>query len=117
MKNIEIIERINRMEGLADLSLPVNIAYAIKKNHKKLMSEYKDYEAMLDELNAKYRDSDGQVIKTTEKEYQKKLGELLSIEVEIEFHKIPETVFEEADFVVTAAQLLHQSAKLLVLLG
>ena len=39
MKNIEIIERINRMEGIADLSLPVSIAYAIKKNPKKLMSE------------------------------------------------------------------------------
>ena len=105
MKNIEIIERINRMGGIADLSLPVSIAYAIKKNHKKLMSEYKDYEAMLDELNAKYLDPDGQVIKATEKEYQKKLGELLSIEVEIEFHKIPESAFEEADFDITLQQI------------
>ena len=105
MKNIEIIERINRMEGIADLSLPVSIAYAIKKNHKKLMSEYKDYEAMLDELNAKYRDPDGQVIKATEKEYQKKLGELLSIEVEIAFHKIPETIFESGEFEITPKQL------------
>ncbi|MDN5289872.1 MAG: hypothetical protein PWQ06_111 [Anaerophaga sp.] len=105
MKNIEIIERINRMEGLANISFPVKIAYAIKKNHKKLMGEYKDYEVMLDELNTRYRDLDGGIIESTKTEYQKKLGELLSIDVEIEFHKIPESEFEEANFKITLQQL------------
>lgn len=105
MKNIEIIERLNKLEGLADLSLPVNVAYAIKKNHKKLMGEYKDYEATLDELNAKYRDSKGEIIESTKSEYQKKLGELLSIEVNIEFHKVPESTFEEGNFGITLQQL------------
>ncbi len=105
MKNIEIIERLNKLEGLADISLPMNIAFAIKKNHKKLMDEYKDYEAMLDELNTRYLDPDGEIIESTKSEYKKKLGELLSIEVDIKFHKVPESVFEEANFGITLQQL------------
>ena len=105
MKNIEIINQINAMEVLADLSLPVRMTYAIQKNLKKLEVEYQDYYQILAEIEKKYKDEEGKIINDKSTEYGKELGELLSIEVDIEFHMLPTTIFESVDFDITLQQM------------
>lgn len=99
MKNIDIINRINGLGAVADLPLPVRLTYAIRKNAKKLEAEYNDYFELLTVLKEKYQD---------DKEspgYSKELEELLNIEVDIELHMVPETIFDGAGFDITLQQL------------
>lgn len=99
LKNIEIVNRINGLGAVADLPLPVRLTYAIRKNAKKLEAEYNDYFEALTSLKEKYQD---------DKEnpgYSKELEELLNIEVEIELHMVPETIFDGAGFDITLQQL------------
>jgi hypothetical protein len=97
LKNIDIINRINGLGAVADLPLPVRLTYAIRKNAKKLEAEYNDYFEALTELKEKYKDD------KESPEYSKELEELLNIEVEIEFHTVPDEIFEGFD--ITLQQL------------
>lgn len=99
MKNIEVVGLLNALNSLSDVKLPVRLSYGIKKNHKKLLDEYSDYEDQLNALRDKYNGdekSDG---------YGKELRELLDIDVEIEFYKISDEIFESSDFNITPQQL------------
>lgn len=93
LKNIEIVQLLNGIAELSSNEMPVRLAYAIKKNHKKLVEEYRDYEEQLNKLREKHDEKS--------MEYGKELKELLDIEVNIEFHKIPESVFENGDFAIS----------------
>lgn len=96
LKNSDIINYINALPALANASLPVSITYAIKKNGRKLVSEYKDYEEELNRLREKYPDLDNN---------NPELQELLAIEVPIDLHMIPESAFETGTFTLSPAQL------------
>jgi hypothetical protein len=97
IKNSEIINHLNSLPQLADVDLPVQVTYAIKKNHRKLVSEYKDYEDPFNELRIKYPIAE-------DLEKSDELKDLLNIEVDIEFFKIPESIFETGDFNITLKQ-------------
>lgn len=95
--NKEIIDHLNALPQLADVNLPVQVTHAIKKNHRKLVSEYKDYEETFMELKEKYPNLE-------DLEDSSDLKELLSIEVDIEFFKVPESIFENGQFTITLKQ-------------
>lgn len=97
LKNIDIVNRINGLGAVADLPLPVRLTYAIRKNAKKLESEYNDYFESLTTLKNKYQDD------KESQEYTKELEDLLNIEVDIEFYKVPEDVLDGFD--ITLQQL------------
>lgn len=99
IKNIEIIQMLNALNGMATIELPVRLAYGIQKNNKKLMSEYADYEGQYNILKEKYNGDD------KSEEYGKEIRELLDIEVDIEFYKVGEEIFESSDFSITPQQL------------
>lgn len=99
IKNIEIIQTLNALHELSTVELPVRLAYAIKKNHRKLITEYTDYEEQLNALREKHNGDEKSM------EYGKELRELLDIEVDVDFYKISEDVFESGDFTITTQQL------------
>ena len=99
MKNAEIIQVLNGLDRMSDVELPVKIAYGIKKNIKKLMAEYQDYDDQRRTLVKKHNNDE------KSKDYGKELRELLDIEVDIEFYKIQESAFETGDFSITPQQL------------
>lgn len=99
MKNAEIIQLLNGLDRLSDVELPVKIAYGIKKNVKKLMAEYQDYDDQRRALIKKHNNDE------KSKDYGKELRELLDIETDIEFYKVPESAFESGDFNITPQQL------------
>lgn len=99
IKNIDIINHLNALHELSDVELPVRLIYAIKKNHRRLVTEYSDYDEQRKALKDKYKGN------TKSEEYGKELRELLDIEVDVEFHKVKEDVFETGDFSITARQL------------
>lgn len=98
LKNIEIVQLLNGINSLADAELPVRLAYAIKKNNRKLIEEYNDYAEQLKTLQDKYEDHKSE-------EYGKELRELLDIEVNIDFYKIGGEIFESSDFKITPKQI------------
>jgi len=91
LKNIDIINKINGLGAVADLPLPVRLTYAIRKNAKKLELEYNDYFESLTALKEKHKTD------PESPEYAKELNELLNIEVNIEFHTLPESVLDGFD--------------------
>lgn len=99
LTNQEIINHLNSIPALAGVEFPVKITYALKKNHRKLVTEYKDYEAQLDDLREKYPKLD------EDEDFNKAVKELLAIENEIDIFMLDESIFETGDFNVTATQL------------
>lgn len=97
--NGSIVGTLNALATMADIEFPVQVAYAIKKNHRKLVAEYKDYEEQLEVLKEKYPERD------KSKEYMSDLQTLLDIEVDIDIHKLDESVFTNGVFNITAKQL------------
>ena len=97
--NQEIVNLLNSILALASVELPVRVTYALKKNHRKLVTEYKDYEAQLDEIREKYPKLDD------DENFNQAVKELLSLENEIDIYTIDESIFESGDFKITAAQL------------
>lgn len=99
LKNIDIVNRINGLGAVAYIPLPVQLVYAIRKNARKLEAEYNDYFDSLTALKEKYQDD------KESPEYTKELEELLNIEVDIEFYKVSEAIFDGASFDITLEQL------------
>jgi len=99
LTNQNIINHINALLSLGGVELPVQITYALKKNHRKLVTEYKDYEEQLDELKIKYPEKEEPIM------LNNAVKELLAIENEIEIHKVPEELFITGDFKISAQQL------------
>ena len=99
LTNQEIINHLNSIPALAGVEFPVKITYALKKNHRKLVTEYKDYEAQLDDLREKYP-------KLNEDEnFNIAVKELLAIENEIDIFMLDESIFETGDFNITPSQI------------
>lgn len=90
MKNYEVINLLNGMNSISTLSFPIKITYAIKKNANLLLDEYKVYEEMLKEID---------------KDDQKKINELLNLEVEIELKKFDEDALLNSDVDISIEQL------------
>lgn len=90
MKNYEILNGLNRLNEVAELSFPIKITYAIKKNIDSMMKEYKIYEEMLKEID---------------KEDKQKINDLLNLEVEIELKKFNEDVLLNSDVDISIEQL------------
>ena len=99
MKNIDIINRINGLGVVTNLPLPIRMTYAIRKNARKLETEYNDYFESYTTLKEKYKDD------KESPEYTKELEELLNIEVDIDFRMVPETIFDGANFDITLQQI------------
>jgi len=97
--NQDIVNHLNAIPLLGGVELPVQITYALKKNHRKLVTEYKDYEEQLEELKEKYPQTKEPIM------FNNQLKDLLAIENEIELHKVPEELFVTGDFKITAQQL------------
>ena len=97
IKNSEIVNHLNALPQLADVDLPVQVTYAIKKNHRKLVSEYKDYEESLIPIQEKYPDFE-------EFQDSDELKELLAIETDVDIFKIPGSIFETGIFNITLKQ-------------
>ena len=99
LTNQEMINHLNSIPALAGVEFPVKITYALKKNHRKLVTEYKDYEAQLDDLREKYP-------KLNEDEnFNIAVKELLAIENEIDIFMLDESIFETGDFNITPSQI------------
>ena len=99
MKNLDVVNYLNGLFELSDVLFPVQLTYAIKKNHRKLVAEYGDYDEQRVALLSKYNED------KTDQAFIKELNELLAIEVDIDVHKIPETIFESGEFEITPKQL------------
>lgn len=99
MKNIELVNHLNGLFELSNVEFPVQLTYAIKKNHRKLVSEYGDYDEQRLSLLEKHGND------KTDPGYIEELNELLSIEVEVDIHKIPESIFESGAFSISPKQL------------
>ena len=99
MKNLDVVNCLNSLFELSNVPFPVQLTYAIKKNHRKLVSEYGDYDDHRKALLSKYNED------KTDPTFIKELNELLAIEVDIDVYKIPETIFESGEFEITPKQL------------
>lgn len=99
MKNIDIINRINGLGAVADLPLPVRLTYAIRKNARKLETEYNDYFEAYTALKEKHKDD------KESPECSKELEDLLSIEVDVDVHMVPDSIFDAASFDITLQQM------------
>lgn len=97
-KNSQIVDALNGLPLLANVSLPVQVTYAIKKNHRKFVTEYQDYDEQLQALRVKYPDQ-------KELEDSEELKTLLAIEVDIDIFKIPESIFTTGNFNITPSQI------------
>lgn len=97
-KNSQIIDMLNNLPLLGDVCLPVQVTYAIKKNHRKFVTEYKDYEEQLQDLRIKYPDQ-------KDLEESEEIRILLDIEVDIDIFKIPESIFTTGTFNITPSQI------------
>lgn len=96
--NAQIVNHINTIPLVANVVLPVRITYAIKKNYRKFVTEYQDYDEQLQDLRVKYPDQ-------KELEDSEDIKTLLAIEVDVDIFKIPESIFETGDFSITPAQI------------
>lgn len=93
--NRQMVDRLNNIQMLSKVELPVRVVHAIKKNYRKLATEYADYDESLKELKVKYPDL---------KEDNPDLLELLKLEMEVDIYTIPESIFTSSDFNLTIEQ-------------
>lgn len=97
LSNEELIEKMSNLKVLAQRDLPIKASYAIAKNISKIGKELKIYEEERRKLIEKYAKKDkdgkivadkaGQIVFEDSEEWEKNITELLSIEVDIDFHK------------------------------
>ncbi len=86
IKNFELINMINGLNKFVgkDMPLPVRVSYAINRNIKKLVDEYKTY----DEERTKIMDGYEEKTKEEKREADEKLAQLLNIKTEVDIHNI-----------------------------
>lgn len=97
------------LEKYSEKKLPQRISYAIVKNMVSLSKEYSVYERQLQTLLKQYdshikKDEHGQIMTTqggipivdddASNEFNEQLGELLSIEIDVDMYYISEDVFD-----------------------
>lgn len=86
IKNFELINTLNNLDRFIkkDIPLPVRVSYAVNKNIRKLMDEYKMYDEERAKITAGYDEKSEE----QKKEADKKLAELLDIRTEVDVYKI-----------------------------
>ncbi len=106
MKNREIVDFLNTCVSLRKKTLPVRLAYAIKKNMAAVQEAASAYMSERDELiaryakkdeNGKYLEKDNCYIMDDKAGFEKDMEELLEIETEVEIHTVSIEVVEKCD--------------------
>lgn len=106
MQNKEIVDFLNTCVSMKNKSLPVRLAYAIKKNVAAVQEAASAYTAEREELIRRYvkKDENGEImteddcyIMEDKKRFGKDMSELLNIETEVEIHTVSISVVEKCD--------------------
>lgn len=117
LSNERIVNTINVLGELNNAKLPVKVAYAITKNINKINSELKAYNEEKTKLIDKYAEKDeegelktneiGNVILKEEhiEDWNRDIGELLSIENEIDIHMIQLDDLLNSNYNISPAEL------------
>ena len=106
MQNKEIVDFLNTCVSMKKKSLPVRLAYAIKKNVAAVQEAASAYTAEREELIRRYakKDENGEImteddcyIMEDKERFGKDMSELLNIETEVEIHTDSISVVEKCD--------------------
>lgn len=106
MQNKEIVDFLNTCVSMKKKSLPVRLAYAIKKNVAAVQEAASAYTAEREELIRRYakKDENGEImteddcyIMEDKERFGKDMSELLNIETEVEIHTVSILVVEKCD--------------------
>lgn len=106
MQNKEIVGFLNTCVSMKNKSLPVRLAYAIKKNVAAVQEAASAYTAEREELIRRYakKDKNGEImteddcyIMEDKERFGKDMSELLNIETEVEIHTVSISVVEKCD--------------------
>lgn len=117
LSNEKILNTINVLGNLNNTQLPIKLAYAISKNINKIDIELKTYNDEKAKLINKYaeKDKEGNVISDEhghiiieekhKEDWNNDISELLSIENEIDIHKIQLDDLLNANYNISPAEL------------
>lgn len=117
LSNEKILNTINVLGNLNNTQLPIKLAYAISKNINKIDIELKTYNDEKVKLINKYaeKDKEGKVISNEhghiiieekhKEDWNNDISELLSIENEIDIHKIQLDDLLNANYNISPAEL------------
>ncbi|MEN8079148.1 hypothetical protein ABFP60_19485 [Clostridioides difficile] len=117
LSNEKILNTINVLGNLNNAQLPIKVAYAVSKNINKIESELKAYNTEKAKLIDKYseKDEEGKVISNEQghvtiknehiEDWNRDINELLSIENEIDIHKIQLNDLLNANYNISPAEL------------
>ena len=117
LSNEKILNTINVLGNLNNTQLPIKLAYAISKNINKIDIELKTYNDEKVKLINKYaeKDKEGKVISDEhghiiieekhKEDWDNDISELLSIENEIDIHKIQLDDLLNANYNISPAEL------------
>ncbi|WP_302653772.1 DUF1617 family protein [uncultured Clostridium sp.] len=117
LSNEKILNTINVLGNLNNTQLPIKLAYAISKNINKIDIELKTYNDEKVKLINKYaeKDKEGKVISDEhghiiieekhKEDWNNDISELLSIENEIDIHKIQLDDLLNANYNISPAEL------------
>lgn len=117
LSNEKILNTINVLGNLNNIQLPIKLAYAISKNINKIDIELKTYNDEKVKLINKYaeKDKEGKVISNEhghiiieekhKEDWNNDISELLSIENEIDIHKIQLDDLLNANYNISPAEL------------
>ena len=117
LSNERIVNTINTLGNLNNTQLPIKLAYAISKNINKIDIELKTYNDEKAKLINKYaeKDKEGNVISDEhghiiieekhKEDWNNDISELLSIENEIDIHKIQLDDLLNANYNISPAEL------------
>lgn len=106
MQNKEIVGFLNTCVSMKNKSLPVRLAYAIKKNVAAVQEAASAYTAEREELIRRYakKDENGEImteddcyIMEDKERFGEDMSELLNIETEVEIHTVSISVVEKCD--------------------
>ncbi len=100
IKVSQIVESVESIKSIQEVKLPVKIAYRIKRLVDKLAPILKSYEEkrvdLVKEMGEETKDGQYQVSADKIKAFMSKLGELQSVDEEIEFEPIKISEIGEA---------------------
>ena len=117
LSNEKLLNTINVLGNLNNIQLPIKLAYAISKNINKIDIELKTYNDEKVKLINKYaeKDKEGNVISDEhghiiieekhKEDWNNDISELLSIENEIDIHKIQLDDLLNANYNISPAEL------------
>lgn len=99
MTNQEIITHLNSLNEFTKDKIPVKLSYAIAKNIKTMLSEYKIFSEQRNNIMEECKDDPD--------EQNKKLSELLNIDVNIDIHMVDFSDIEGIELSVKDASTIE----------